>query len=582
MGKQKYRVVLPNQSPPPRQNAPTPSANPPSQFKVEVGPPSTSTTENAGAGSQSANSNPRTIVAKIVPRSSVSAGSGNQDGPPRSPSNQPLVASSSPPPPHAGAEFRIWTNTDGRQVEAALSEYFDDGRITLQTRDGRSPTIPLAMFSRPDQDYVTRLQPVARRVQPPRIEHSAGAQRNELRAWTSRKGQRAEAVLVAVDHARMTLKTRNGQNITVPVAEFSDEDQAYVTNWMKSPVPSSPDAGPAHDVPHESHIVSRNDTPALIQNTQEALVLGGELMDWWSSHANELELVNLSAKGDHLVDMQAFFTTMPSSSGTTSVMGCLQTARFQLDPSAPGKAIALQSLKSEYAPRAGWFHPDGRPAGFGYDAILYKDNASGAIEAFPNGKSSTALDFSTVGAAHEWLLLQVDIHDFLLATPMKPIAKWVGKFVKESAYVVSHEMYAKPVGNPRPGTVAECLFGYSFLPCGAVSGPFGFGPGHFKSAIKQFRFSLLESGELEVTLSFIVSPRSQKVLNLFGFDPVYTMVHFMNAITFGLLGIKKFAHNALDKNFMTVHGQVHHNFLNGMEDFWTKQRWVPGWQPGAY
>ena len=580
MGKQKYRIVLPNQSRPALPSDPGNTEKKPAQFKVEVD------TKTVGAGGNSAvpsqrDAQPgnRTVFAKIVPTSSA-VENVEQDSPHRSvPAEAPTTPASTTPPM---TDYRVWTNTDGRQVEAALAEYFEDGRITLQTRDGRSPTISLAAFSGPDQDYVARTRPVGRRVAPPKAPQSIAEQRNEYREWTSVKGQRAVAALVRLDHDRMTLKKRSGQEISVPVTEFSEADQAYVANWTQPVAVAAPSMVPSQHGPHSSHIVSREDTPSLIQNTNAALVLGQELMDWWANNATRLKTVPLAAKGDHLVEMKAFFDTMPSAAGETSVMGCLQTARFKLDAAAPGEAVALQDLKSDYAPRACWFHPDGRPAGFGYDAILYKDKASGTVEAFQDGKSSAALDFSTVGTAHEWLLLRVDIHDFLLATPMKPFAKLMGKFIKESAYVVSHEMYARPVGNPRPGTVAECLFGYSFLPCAAVNGPFGFGPGHFKSAIKQFRFSLLESGDLEVTLSFIVSPRSEKVLNLFGFDPVYSMVHLLNALTLGLLGIKQFAHSALDKNFMTVHGQVHHNFLNGMEDFWKKRRWVPGWKPGAY
>ena len=270
-----------------------------------------------------------------------------------------------------------------------------------------------------------------------------------------------------------------------------------------------------------------------------------------------------------------FYDTMESNSQEMSVMGCLQTARFPIHKDLAADETPLTAfLKTEYATNARWSHGDGSPAGFGYDALIYKLKETANIKRFVNGTDASALDFSPVDSAYEWMLMRVEIYDFLRATPLKPLAGPLSKYLKEAAYVVSHEIFAAPVGDPTPGTIAECLFGYSFLPCACVSSPFGFGPGHFKSAIKQFRFSLLESRELEIKLSFLVVPRSQKVLDLWGFDPVYTMFHFFNAVTFGLLRIKKLAHDAFDKNFMTVHGVVHHNFLNGMEDFWTGHRWV--------
>jgi len=58
----------------------------------------------------------------------------------------------------------------------------------------------------------------------------------------------------------------------------------------------------------------------------------------------------------------------------------------------------------------------------------------------------------------------------------------------------------------------------------------------FHTAVKQFRFLLLDDGSCEVQLIFVVSPRSQKMLYLAGFDPIYGAVHLLDNLTFRSLG----------------------------------------------
>lgn len=326
-----------------------------------------------------------------------------------------------------------------------------------------------------------------------------------------------------------------------------------------------------------SKVVSVEDTDILIRDTETAIDRGRYLMNWWSADAADLKTFDIPIRDEHLVEIKAFFDTVESDSEAISVMGCLQTARFPMKENPEANEVPLEAfIKSAFATNARWSHPNGRPAGFGYEALLHKLKKTAQVKRFVNGTDASALDLSAVGSTYDWMMMRVDIYDFLRATPMKWFAGPLAKLLKEAAYVVTHEIFAAPVGAPPPGTVAECLFGYAFLPCACTSAPFGFGPGHFHAAIKQFRFSLLETGDLEIRLSFIVAPRSQKVLDLWGIDPVYKIVGVCNGLTLGRLGIKQVAHDWFDRNFLTVHGMVHHNLLIGMEDFWTGHRWGAG------
>ena len=229
-------------------------------------------------------------------------------------------------------------------------------------------------------------------------------------------------------------------------------------------------------------------------------------------------------------------------------------------------------MKSQFLRIATWTHPDGSAAGFGYTPLVYETRTEGG-----HGGFGPASDFrlEQVDRDYSWAVLQVDIHDFVRSfPPARPFARQLSSRIRESAYVVTHPNYSTPVSPAPPGSVAESRFGYSFLPTTVEPNFFGFGPGRFQAAIKQFRFLLLDNGDLEIRLSFIVAPRSQKVLYLWGFDPVYTLVHLINAVTLGVFKIRRRAHDRLDAVMLSLHGNVHQNLLDGMRSIWEESHWV--------
>ncbi len=121
--------------------------------------------------------------------------------------------------------------------------------------------------------------------------------------------------------------------------------------------------------------------------------------------------------------------------------------------------------------------------------------------------------------------------------------------------------------------MADFCFGYSFLPVPVKKTIFGYGPGAFVSAFKQFRWTLFPNSDVEVELKFLVSPRSQKILNLGGFDPVYGMVNVVNALTFNR-GFSQRAHDKLDNVQLQLHARIYQSLIEGMGKLWTERDWT--------
>jgi len=293
-------------------------------------------------------------------------------------------------------------------------------------------------------------------------------------------------------------------------------------------------------------------------------------MDRWEESHRDFEPIPLPSLGPHSVEMNGFLGELRRPlDGQSSVMGCLQTSRFPVVEPPAAAASIERALEARYATEARQTHPSGRAGGFGYDAILACDR-HGAVSRVEDGTSPEALDFSRVGVDLEWSMLRVDIHDFLAVTPLDPMIDIMAPRMPVAAYVVLHEDFGAPIEPSPSGTLAECRFGYAFLPCACEPSPLGFGPGRFGAGFKQFRFSLLQSGELEIRLSFVVAPRSRRVLNLRGFDPIYGSLRALDALTLGALKLDSRVHDAFDTYFLKLHGLVHHELLVRMKSLWAR------------
>lgn len=308
----------------------------------------------------------------------------------------------------------------------------------------------------------------------------------------------------------------------------------------------------------------------LIDQSEVALRKGAQLLAWWNS-APDLKWFELM-DGSPSATMRGFYDRVDIDGTSTSVMGCHQRIRFRRSSSASPEVPLAAFSSREFFRVCRWTHPDGLPGGFGYRPLLHK-RSSGQYGRF-SAPTEGDMDLSGIGSQWEWVLLQVDIFDFVRSfPPLRRYARTLSRFVKEAAYVVTQRDYRSARFPAEEGLASHCGLGYSFVPCPVHPNFFGFGPGRFGTAIKLFRFGLLEQ-QMQVDLAFLVAPRSEKVLYLGGFDPVYTLIHLIDALTLGMFQIRQRAHDKLDSVMLRQHGDVHQNFVQGMRPIWEGRNWV--------
>ncbi len=122
-------------------------------------------------------------------------------------------------------KYRVAIPDPARQRRQSVSA------STLITDTGR-PTMSPPAAEAPDELHPDHESPSKPGPPPAEAETAPVAAPPEtFRTWTSRQGQTVEAELTSKHADRMTLQRRNGKSFTVPIAEFSDEDQAYVRDW---------------------------------------------------------------------------------------------------------------------------------------------------------------------------------------------------------------------------------------------------------------------------------------------------------------------------------------------------------------
>ena len=305
----------------------------------------------------------------------------------------------------------------------------------------------------------------------------------------------------------------------------------------------------------------------LLEDTRVALRQGAQLASWWKDRHESLSVFTLFESQPQGARVQGFFDQVEIDGAERTAMGCLQRASFQLGESSPlGQAEGFcESLKKHFCQSARWQRGNGLPGGFGYRALAFQKSGNPEAEYFQSAPST--VNFNEVGPMYEWLLLQVDINDFVRSfPPLRPFARFLHRFIREAAFIVSHSDYQTRVLAGESDSVAECRFGYAFVPALVEANHFGFGPGRFGIAIKQFDFRLLESRRLDIHVSFLVTPRSEQVLDFWGVCPVYGLAHLLDRATFGGLGIRERAHDKLDRQMLTQHGRVHNNLLQDMRE----------------
>ena len=258
----------------------------------------------------------------------------------------------------------------------------------------------------------------------------------------------------------------------------------------------------------------------LIKNAEIGYRSAKELLAQWKAKEQSGELkkfaLNPSTAGG--LHLDCFYGDLVLSGRQTSAMGCHWKSRFQRKAASvsqgPATDVTLHSfIQKQFLRLAHWTHPDGLPAGFEFKTLQYKLKDREEYGVFPPEEPLS--DISEIGKKYDWVVMESIVHDFFRNVPgprMGP--RMLSKMPKMASYVLVHQDYFSSFHAPVEGVAAECCFGYSFLPCPVRKGIFGYGPGEFKAAVKQFRFLLLNSGDIEIQMFFLVSPRSEKILSV--------------------------------------------------------------------
>ena len=175
-----------------------------------------------------------------------------------------------------------------------------------------------------------------------------------------------------------------------------------------------------------------------------------------------------------------------------------------------------------------------------------------------------------MGSRYRWVLLTVQIHDFVM--DFGPFRK---RF-KEAACVAPNSSFVEVKDDPSPDCELEITVGYPVVEFTPIPNVFGFGPGKFGAAIKLYTFMLMRSGDVRTRMGFMAAPRCEKVFD-FGKsipDPVYGGAALISAVTFGLWKTDAF-HRKLDSGMLAQHSRVHQSLMDGVDKVWS------GWYRGG-
>ncbi len=306
-----------------------------------------------------------------------------------------------------------------------------------------------------------------------------------------------------------------------------------------------------------------------------AIQRGRQLLQWWNAGPRP-QFVDLEPRSPPGVRMQAFFSTLALEGATMSVMGCLQTSSFVPKPTAPVRppGSLRQQVLSSFIEASHWTNRDGELGGFLYRPLLVKDSGHDNALAVRLVAPDHPVKISKVGSRYEWALLRLDVLDYARAfRTMGRYQRFFKRFIHEAGYLVFHPVFFESPHPAPAGGALEVCFGYAVVPWVVVPTFLAYGPGRFYAAFKQYRFFLLEDGSVTIEVALVVAPRTERVLNIFGRDPIYGTVNFLDALTFRRTRIQQIAHKWIDLYGLGHHARVHRDFLYGMRGIWEGANW---------
>jgi len=322
-----------------------------------------------------------------------------------------------------------------------------------------------------------------------------------------------------------------------------------------------------------SILIQDRDFQAVANAAGVGIARGEAMAAWWNSfpklHLHDLPGSNPNER------MQSFFGTMPIEGKTTDFMGCIQSARFSRRAAAGQPTVSLAKwVKDNFLQKCRWTNPDGTRGGFLYRPVLVKDRDDSGMPRRVD--ENFDLKIGEIGSRYAWAAVRLDVLDYIKAFPyVGAFSKYLEWLNREAGYMVLHpNFFHSPYPKPER-CVEDCCFAYSVSPWTVEPTITAYGPGRFHSAFKQFRFFLLEDGTVVVEVLFLVAPRCEQVLSIFGIDPFFDTTRMMDLFTLGLAGFTKEAKESVSAYAIGHHARVHNNLLQGMRSIWERTNWQP-------
>lgn len=304
----------------------------------------------------------------------------------------------------------------------------------------------------------------------------------------------------------------------------------------------------------------------LAAKAEQAIRDGAQLERWLRlrHRAGALKLFPLSLGRSYRLPnrAEAFFDALEIGGTPTPVMGSVQTVEFGPVERPAAAERVREFVFAQFLNRAHWTYADGAPGGFTIEQGLFK-TVGGEYGRFTSERARGCVDWRTMGTEYAWVVLTVNIHDFVME---------VGRFkmrLREAACVAPSPEFVHVEEDPTPEYALEVAIGYPFLAVAPIPNVFGFGPGKFGTAVKLYSFLLTRDRRLRARLIFASAPRCQKVFDFGGRwpDPVYGGARLLSRLTLGRWNAEPF-HDRLDAGMLAQHCRVHQALMDGVHAAW--------------
>lgn len=304
----------------------------------------------------------------------------------------------------------------------------------------------------------------------------------------------------------------------------------------------------------------------IIKRVDQYLAAGVSLKNWWDqthragSFQQQFELQRVFNRPGRSF---GFFDEVAYDGGTLPVMGNFQEM-FYDQPRTPTRlqqeaAQWMRSQIREFALRyfmrvssfrqpgiyveaqqpPGFRCPEGLSwcpeqdvlrEGFGFSQLYFKLQDTGEVGKFQD--EFAIIDLRELEWKYEWIVVKVRIFDFRFAfSPFGGDGPELVVPLAEESYLVLSRDFIQNIDEPSSGVIGQYGLGYAFIK-DPVQSLVAYGPGQFDAAIELINFEVLETGVINVSMSFVVN-RPERIMSV-SLDPFNWSFRAADFFSFGL------------------------------------------------